>query len=346
VKFAFYVVAAVMLIAALALLLVPLIRHGRRQGRPRGVFVLALVIAFVLPLATIGIYALVGTPQTIAGVPKVEPQLTIGDALTQLRARVAEHPEDTQAWLMLGQTYGILKQPADARAAFDRALKLDAKNTVAMIGWAEADSQSRSNHRIDGRARELVEQAVAAEPQSQRGLWLLGISDFQQEKFAEAAATWKRLQPLLDPDSNVAQAVAQQIAVAQQRASGAPPASSGAAVADSVQLQVNVSLSPALRSKLAPGDVLFVYARAEHGPPMPLAVAKLDADKLPASIVLTDGMGMLPQPTLSSAARVFVAARISKSGQAIAQTGDLEGDAGVVDTHTHTPIKILIDKVH
>jgi cytochrome c-type biogenesis protein CcmH len=147
----------------------------------------------------------------------------------------------------------------------------------------------------------------------------------------------------------VAKAVTEQIAAADERA-GDKPASAASnhapAMAQDASLKVEVALAPALKSKVAAGDVLFVYARAENGPPMPLAVAKLDAGKLPTSVTLTDAMAMMPAMKLSSVQRVFVGARISHSGQPIAQVGDLEGDAGVIAVNTTTPIKISIDKVH
>ncbi|WP_250623539.1 tetratricopeptide repeat protein [Pinirhizobacter soli] len=343
-KPAFYVCAAIMLAVALALVLVPLIRRGRREGRPVGVFALALALAFVIPVATIGLYMLVGTPQTLDGVAKAEPPPSIDEAMAGLSARLAQHPDDLQGWLLMGQAQGMLHQFTQARDAYGHALDLDAGNGVAMVGWAESDSQSRPDHLIDGRARELLDKAVQVDATNQRALWLLGISDFQQGRYKEASATWRKLQPLLDPSSNVAAAVEQQIAAADAKASG--KADEPAAGATPPALDVQVAVAPALKSKLAAGDTLYVYARAENGPPMPLAVAKLDAGKLPASVVLTDGMGMTPQFKLSSAERVFVGARISKSGQAIAQPGDLEGDAGVVSTSTRDPIRISIDKVH
>jgi cytochrome c-type biogenesis protein CcmH len=348
VKFAFYAVAVAMIAVALALLLVPLVRNGRRAGRPRSVFVLALVVAFVVPLGTAGIYWLVGTPVTLAGVEKqVDPMQNIEQAIGELKARLAKQPGDAQGWVLLGQTYGMLKRPAEARDAYDGALKVEAANAVAMVGWAEADSLARPDHRIEGRGRDLLQRAVATDPQNQRALWLLGISDFQQEKYADAATTWRKLQPMLDPNSSVAGAVAEQIALADARAGGAAasPAKPTATNQGPV-LNVQVNLAPALKNKVARGDTLFVFARAENGPPMPLAVARMNADALPASVALTDGMGMTPQFKLSSASRVYVAARISKSGQAIAQPGDLEGDAGVLDVGTRTPIRITIDRTH
>lgn len=220
---AFYLIAAAMLAATLALLLVPLVRQGRRQGRSRGVFALAVVVALAVPLASVGIYVLVGTPKTLAGVEPAK-ELTIDQALASLQEQLKAHPDDVSSWLMLGQTYTMLKRPTDARDAYDGALKADARNAAAMVGWAEADSLARADHRLEGRSRDLLDAALAIDPQNQRALWLIGISDFQQERFAEASATWKKLQPLLDPDSNVARAVAKQIALADERAaSQAPP---------------------------------------------------------------------------------------------------------------------------
>jgi len=348
VRLAFYLIAAAMIVAALLLLLLPLIRHGRQQGRPRGVFTLAMILAFCLPVAAIGLYMAVGTPTTLSSVPKADAGMSIDQAVDELKAHLAQQPNDLQGWMLLGQTYSVMHRAADARQAYEQAMHIDVDNSVAMVGWAEADSLLREDHRIEGRAQELLERAVKLDPQSQRGLWLLGISQFQHDQYAQAAATWRQLQPQLEPGSNVAKAVEEQIAIADARANGGDKPALEATTAKPTQpsLQVEVALSPTLKDKLAPGDTLFVYARAEQGPPMPLAVAKMDATALPATVTLNDGMGMTPQLKLSSASRVFVGARISKSGQAMPQPGDLEGDAGVVDVNTHNPIKISIDKVH
>ena len=150
----------------------------------------------------------------------------------------------------------------------------------------------------------------------------------------------------------MAKAVAEQIAVAGARAGDAPAQARSAATdaPAAAALQVEVAVDPALQAKVARGDVLFVYARAADsagpGGSAPLAVARLDAAALPAAVTLTDAMAMTPQHRLSSAGKVFVGARISRSGQPLAQPGDLEGDAGVVTPGGDTPVKIRIDKVH
>jgi len=350
VKIAFYIAAAVMIAVALAVLLLPLVRKGRQSGRPGSVFALALAIAFVLPLTAAGLYLLVGSPVALNGIPAAADQpLTVQQAIDELRAHLAQQPRDLQGWMLLAQTSTMQHDPIGARDAYDHVLKLDANNAEAMVGWAEADSMLSADHKIEGRALDLLKHAVLLQPDSQRGLWLLGISDFQHGQYHDAAATWRLLQPQLEPGSQVAQAVAAQIAAADARAGGAPAGASSeapAAVAQGASLQVQVSLAPALKNKLTAGDTLFVYARAAGGPPMPLAVAKLDASQLPTHVTLTDAMAMTPAMKLSSVPRVFVGARISHSGQPIAQTGDLEGDAGIVAVDSKTPITIHIDKVH
>ncbi len=351
-KLVFYIAATVMIAVALVLLLLPLLRQGRQAGRPRGVFALMLFIALAIPVGAAGLYLKVGTPSTLGGVPaQTQTAMDINKALDELRAHLASNPNDAQGWMLLAQAATEMQQPDEARKAFEHVLQLTPNDTNAMVGWSEADSAARPDHHIQGRARDLLQQAVKLAPDNQRGLWLLGISDFQEGQYADAAATWRLLQPQLQPGSTVAQAVAQQITLADARTGRAPasPSSTSTATPSATQgpaLQVKVALAPALKTKLAAGDTVFVYARAEQGPPMPLAITRIDAGQLPATVTLTNEMGMMPSMKLSSVQRVFVGARVSHSGEAVAQAGDLEGDAGVVDVNSTAPIRILIDKVH
>lgn len=349
-KIAFYLIAAAMIVAALVIVLLPLLRAGRRSGRPRSTVVVALVLALLLPLATAGVYLLVGTPAALNGTTaQAVPPMDIEQAVVQLRKHLAEQPDDLTGWMMLAQTSTMLRKPEDARDAFEHALKLAPNNADAMVGWAEADSMARTDHLIAGRALDLLKRAVELQPDSQRGLWLLGISDFQHARYRDAQATWRLLLPQLEPGSAVAKAVADQIAMAGARAGDAPaPASTAAAQASpaAASLHVEVALAPKLAGKVAKGDVLFVYARAAGPTPSPpLAAVRLDADTLPARVTLTDAMAMSPQHRLSSMSQVFVGARISHSGQPVAQPGDLEGNAGVVNVGVSTPVKISIDTV-
>jgi cytochrome c-type biogenesis protein CcmH len=111
-----------------------------------------------------------------------------------------------------------------------------------------------------------------------------------------------------------------------------------------VALTVTVTLDPKLAGDVHPGDTLFVFARAIDGPRMPLAVARIKASALPASVTLTDAMAMTPQLKLSNYSEVQVLARISKSGNALPQSGDFESKAAKVATSSRKPVALTIDR--
>lgn len=351
----FYLLAAAMIVAALALVLWPMLRRGRQCGRPRGVFGLALTLALVLPISAVLVYSLVGTPAAVeASVREAQPKMTVGQAIAQLKQRLQESPADLQGWLLLGQSYNVVHKPAKARDAYAQALKLAPDSADIMVAWVAADSLARADHLIQGESRKRLEKALRIDPHNQRGLWLMGISDYQAGHFVDAVLTWRRLQVLLPPDGDVADAVARQIAMANARADGKTQAQAealldrGQATSDldrdhAARIVVKVSLSPALKNRIDGKDTLFVYARASDGSPAPLAIKRMQASQLPATVTLTDAMGMIPGHGLSSATRVMLTARVSRSGKAKPQPGDLEGSTGPLAVDGHTSASIVIN---
>lgn len=350
----FLVIAAIMVVAALACVLVPLLRSARREGRPRAPFVLALILALVTPPVVLGAYLMIGTPQALQSAP-ADDHATLAEATQQLQASLQRKPDNAEGWALLAQAYSALKQPRQALDALNHLLKLKPDDPDAMVAWVEATAETSPTHRIDDASRAKLRRALQIEPTHQRALWLLGISDFQRGDYADAAKQWKTLLPLLQPGSRVAIAVQQELAAAEAHTGGgtqdalaaADPAAatSSAATHAEVALAVTVRLDPKLAAKVQPADTLFVFARAVDGPPMPLAVARLKASELPAKVTLTDAMAMTPAMTLSKFAKVSVAARISKSGNAMPQAGDLESAPVEVATDTRTPITLTIDRV-
>jgi cytochrome c-type biogenesis protein CcmH len=120
-------------------------------------------------------------------------------------------------------------------------------------------------------------------------------------------------------------------------APGTPPATAAApagngrpASTDAVRVAGTVTLSPALAAQAAPDDTVFVFARAAQGPRMPLAVLRRQVRDLPLKFTLDDSLAMSPAARLSMAPQVVVGARISKSGQALPQPGDLLGESAAV----------------
>ena len=355
----FLTASGLMVALALALVLWPLLRQAGRQTRRRGLIALAVLFVLGLPLASAGLYEMVGNPAALNPAAAEQP-LTLDQAITKIKAQLGHDSADPNLWTLLGQAYGAKNEPALAASAFEHALKYRPDDADLLVAWAQADSLAQPQHMIVGEARARLERALAVDPTHQRGLWLLGISDFQLQHYSEAIATWTRLLKLLPPDSDVARGVAKQVELAAARgslklshaqaqvlsaatAAGAPPPATAGSSAP--RLIVKVSLAPQLTARLAADSVLFVYARNSSGPSIPLAVARLPASALPATVTLTDAMSMAPGMNLSSAQQVIVGARLSAQGQALAQAGDLEGSAGPVAVSRTQPISIVIDKV-
>jgi cytochrome c-type biogenesis protein CcmH len=85
-----------------------------------------------------------------------------------------------------------------------------------------------------------------------------------------------------------------------------------------------VEIAPALAAKLAPTDTLFVFARAAEGSRMPVAILRAQAKDLPLKFTLDDRSSMVAGMKLSDQAQIIVGARVSKSGSATPQPGDLQ----------------------
>jgi cytochrome c-type biogenesis protein CcmH len=129
----------------------------------------------------------------------------------------------------------------------------------------------------------------------------------------------------------------------------APPAPekaaapTGSAANAGATVSGTVAIAPELASRVAITDTLFIFARSEGGPRVPLAVLRGGAKELPRSFVLDDSMAMAPGMKLSTAGAVRIEARVSKSGNAMPQPGDLVGSSGVVKPGARD-LKIVIDR--
>ena len=199
--------------------------------------------------------------------------------------------------------------------------------------FRSADVLAMANgQRLAGDPEKLVERALQIDPDNLKALALAGSAAFNRGDFARAAALWERMLPLVAADSEDARVVRENVAQARAKAGAA------------VKLAGTVSLSPKLKGKAAPDDIVFIFARAAEGPRVPLAVLRKQVRDLPLSFSLDDSMAMAPGMNLSGFARVVVGARISKSGGAAPQPGDLQGASAVV-ANDAAGVKVVIDRV-
>ena len=91
----------------------------------------------------------------------------------------------------------------------------------------------------------------------------------------------------------------------------------------SAGINVSISISKEMQAQASPDDLVFIYAKAMSGPPMPLAALRKQVSDLPIDVILNDNMAMMPNLKLSDFSEVIVGARVSKTGRPIAENGDL-----------------------
>jgi cytochrome c-type biogenesis protein CcmH len=336
--------------------------------RTRSAFNSALGTLLLLPALAIGLYLHLGNVRAMdpaataaAAAASGTPGPDMDAAVKGLVDKLAKNPDDVEGWMLLGRAYKSMERFAEARDALKNAYDRAKDNPDVQVDYAEALALAGEGRRIDGPARELLDAAVKTDPNHQRGLWLLGIADYQQQNYAAAVARWEQLRALMPPESDARGSLDRQIADARQRGgldpstTATPPSTAPAATATAAtdvpaasagpQLTVEISLDPKLRDKAPAGASVFVFARAANGPPMPLAVQRLTVADLPAKIVLTEAMSMMPTMKLSQFPQVVVGARISASGNAKAQSGDLQTLSAPLDVTSKTPVVLVIDQV-
>jgi len=329
----FVVIATVLALLTLALVLRPL---WREKPAP------AIVAIAVLAMLTLGLYRLVGTPAALAPAARQVPA-TLPDAIAQLEAELQRDPRQVEGWRLLGRAYADARQPAKARDAYAHAAQLASDDPDILVEAAEARALAAPRRLFDPQAVALLQHALQVQPQHQRARWFLGIAQRQAGKPADAAATWEPL--LAQVDAKTADPLRAQIDAARGEAGLAPLPAVAPAMVDPTLLQVQVRLDPELAARMRlRGDAsVFVIARAPGGPPMPVAVEKHGVRELPFTASLDDGDSPMPTQKLSAMQQVEVIARLSMSGNAIPQAGDLESQPLRVKLPSSGPLVLTLD---
>ena len=291
-----------------------------------------------LALATGLLYFAIGSPGALDPAQRRAPQ-SLDDAISQLEAELERDPNQVEGWRLLSRAYLAEGRAAKARDASVRALKLVPDDPDLLAEAAELRALAAPERKFDDEAVAMLNRALAAQPMHQRARWFLGIAQRQAKQPAEAAKTWEPLLAIVD--ARTAVSLREQIDAARSEAGLSPlPAAANAPGG----LKVKVSLAPALAAKLPADATLFVIARQAGGPPMPVAVEKLPARGFPLAVTLDDGDSPMPPMKLSQLDRFEVLARVSASGDATPQTGDLEAVAKPAAKNSGV-IELIIDQV-
>lgn len=330
--------AALFAAGVAALVLWPL--HGAGRRLPWMGAVLALGIAGT------ALYTLVGTPQAVAPASAAAGPASLREGIAELEAALQRDPQRADGWALLGRSQVALGDTVKAAEAFSRAVALAPDDAGVLVEAAEARAQADAGKQFDDQALAWLQHAQALAPQAERAAWLLGIAQRQRGQDAQAAATWEALLPRLEPGA--ARALREQIAVARSKA-GLPAlpdhgAAANAEVGGGLRIQLSIDPALAERIRAAPQASVFVIARVPGGPPMPVAVEKHPAGRLPQLITLDDADSPMPTSRLSSLQEVEVLARFSVSGNASRQPGDVDSAPVRVRLPRAAPVQLVLGR--
>lgn len=279
--------------------------------------------------------------------------LSMEDAIQNLATKLAQNPDNIKGWQMLGRSYMSMRRFQEAANAYGKLYQLVGKQPEVMLAYADALSMARGGQ-MSGEPFELAKSVLEIQPANITGLWLAGLGYSETGDFDTAIRHWKKLEPLLQTDQRSQAEVRALIAQAEQQlgyssanqsTDSTEPADRRDNAAIAASITVTVSLSELFKTQVKPDDVVFIYAKAHQGPPMPLAAVRLPVSSLPVTVTLDDSLAMMPQMKLSSFTVVDIGARISRSGSPTGQKGDLEGMTESINLELVADLKLVINAI-
>jgi cytochrome c-type biogenesis protein CcmH len=301
---------------------------------------LALAIGALIPLAATLLYWQLGNPSALSmSAPATSAAHSGGHEVSaeqiammvdKLARKLESEPQNAQGWAMLARSYDVLGRHAEAAAAYEKTVNLVPDDAALLADYADALAMAQ-HRQLAGKPMQIIRRALKLDPHNVKALALAGTEAFERRDYRGAANYWGKALKASPPEGEFTESLRTSLAQAQSLA-GEPVPRSMAKPEPSVAAQISgrITLSAALKQKLQPDSTLFVFARAETGPRMPVAILRTSANALPMDFTLDDSSAMSPALKLSGFARVVVSARISRSGEATPQAGDLTGSSGPV----------------
>jgi cytochrome c-type biogenesis protein CcmH len=312
----------------------------------------AVAVAVIIPVAAGALYWQIGTPDALS--PSVAAHASdaptaqqIDAMIAQVKQRLEKEPNNVEGWAILARTHYTLGNFQEAASAYAKLSTLMPNDADMLADYADALAMSQGRS-FAGKPMELVRRALQIDPTQWKALAMSGSEAFDRKDYRAAIDYWQRLQDSTPADSPLRQRVQGSIDEARSLA-GMPPVAQAqkGGLSDSASAARSVSgtvtLSPSLGSKVRPDDSVFIFARPADGSRMPVAVVRARVSELPLQFTLDDSRSMAPTAKISALSEVIVNARISRSGNAIPASGDLEGATEKVKVGTQG-MALVIDR--
>ncbi|NOT85590.1 MAG: c-type cytochrome biogenesis protein CcmI [Methylococcaceae bacterium] len=271
----------------------------------------------------------------------------LNKAIPIIIEKLKQDPKNVAKWFLLANTYAATQQYAKAAETFLEIEKIVPKESpdYASVKGAYAQALYLANdEKITITVKAAIAETLALDSKEPNALVLKGVEAFEQEAYKQAIDFWEQAKGKANPQL-IAQFIEPSIAAAQEKLGITPPSiSNKSAINGTAKIQVTVDIAPELKSKVSADQVVFVFARPA-GSKMPLAAERFTVKELPKTIILDDSKAAMPTAKLSSVASVDITARISLSGQAMPQEGDLFATQEQVAVSGAAPVKLLVNQI-
>jgi len=317
------------------------------------------VLALLTIVTSVGLYTQLGSENELVIKRLLESSMSRDTSMEEMRANADElierlsivvdkEPEDVEAWYLLGRIQSDLGRYDEAVLSFSNALQylnIEAKEDRGAAMAQLAQAQFFANGRkLDKATESLLKDALAINPRDSMVLGLLGVASYESQNYLDAVRYWQRLLGLMPPTDPNAPAIQGGIYKAKSYLSDEQLAQLNKEKQDSIKASINVTVSidESMAKKMPADSDLFVMAKADKGPPMPLAVQRINVTNWPVTVTLDDSMAMMESLKLSEFENVVITARISKHGVGNAKPGDLQGQSSVISS-SDKAVKIVID---
>lgn len=364
----FWSIAAIIWLLLLAVLLKPLLHRRQSEirsqrltsAKSRSAIAVLITLFVIASSALLYVYWSNGYSLLVAS---SDEQADMVQLTEQLAGRLEQSPDNPEGWLLLASSYASLGLYDKAVVAYAQAERYTELESWAQVGYAEALLVAEGA--LNAKAKDLLEAAIRTNPDDPQALFLIGLAHLEQSDYSQTISYWERLSELLEEDSALADAVAAKLVEVRKLAA---EASDGAAdeipteqtsdeqVRSSPPMQteptdtdcyirVEVRLAAELSERISPADTLFVYAKATSGPPMPLAIKQFKTAVLPLQTCLGPDDTMIEGMTINSFDPIKIVARISKSGLAAPQVGDLQAQSSPLPPQAGEAVSLLINEV-
>ena len=314
---------------------------------------ISIILLLVIPVFVISVYSFIGAPNSIEKLVLVsdlkntksdsEKLVSVEQMLKRVERRLLDDPNNSDDWLMLANSYVVLKRYPEAIRALENLYRLKGDDPSLLFRYADVLAMANSGI-FAGKPSELIKKALQLDPQNTMGLWLAGLVAYEEGEVKKAINYWENVLPKLEIGSEEEKNIRKYIQFAKEN-NNISIQNDNSITQEEIEysLKLSIELSPNF-TNINKNKVVFIYAKPINSPNnMPIIVLRKTVADLPLLVEMNDSMSMLPSNKLSDYKSVQVLARISKSGNAKSEKGDLIGIVESTSTTSKNITKLIIN---